>query len=137
MEPNISNNIPGSLDTTEPPANMVSNCSPNNRIPPAKPTTRPAIVDLLLKLTPQLCLSSNTNQIGAAETSIATIALGNFCSTHITAPLPPHNNSIPVTAVTTMLFRLNNLSPFIAHQINSNEPAVKNRIAPISNGGMP
>ena len=104
---------------------------------PIKPINRPIKVDRLLKLMLQLWRSSSTNQIGAAETRIATIALGNVCSTHITQPLPPPKSKIPTTAEVIRLFLLNIFSRLKSAQISISVPAVKKRIAPINKGGKP
>ena len=85
--------------------------SPNKRVMPKKPMMSPVIVDLLLKLTFHIGLSSRTNQKGAAETRMATSALGKTYATRITTPVPPNNNNIPVMDASHICFALKIFSP--------------------------
>ena len=95
------------------------------------------MIDLLLKFSDHLGLSSNTNHKGADETVMATIALGMLCSTQITIPVPKKRSNIPLIAACLIPLIPNSFSPFIIHHIAMIKPAIIKRKAPKINGGNP
>ncbi len=144
IDPAVQQNEPNNINSIDPisprlPLPEIKSIifSQNNKMIPIKPMIRPAMVGLFLKLNFHIGLSMSTNQNGAAETRIATNALGNTCSTQMTTPVPPNNISIPLTAEDLILLSVNIFSPLSKHQPSINDPAIKNRNAPRSMGGNP
>src|SRR6184192_3805511 len=119
------------------PENDLTIASPKRSTTPENPIIRPASVDLLLRFTFQLPLSNATNQIGLADTIIATIALGIDCSAQIIPPVAVKSISKPLTADDIISFLFQMRSFFKRHQASSSNPAVKKRKAPSSIGGNP
>src|SRR5438552_18281989 len=97
----------------------------------------PAIVDLLLKFSVHLGLSSTTNHMGEEETIMATTLLGKYCSTQITAPVPINSSRIPLIAASLIFFLMNNCSPLNILHTSIKLPETIKRTAPRTNGGKP
>src|SRR5580698_4851948 len=102
--PNNSSCIHPNMDEFPFPLNTSPICSLNNKITPPKPTTSPIMVALLLRLTDQLLLSNTTIQMGAEETNMATMPLGNVRSASKTTPMATNNSKKPVTAADIISF---------------------------------
>src|SRR3984885_10652855 len=102
--PKTSSNIQGSFDCASALFKMFPICSLNNNITPPKPMINPKMVALLLRFSGQCGLSSTTNQIGAEDTNIATIALGKVCSDQITMPFATNSNNTPVIEAVMISF---------------------------------
>jgi len=117
--------------------NILEICSLNSKITPASPISIPVIIDLLLKFSAHLGLSSNTNHSGADDTVIATIALGMLCSTQIIIPFPKKSSKIPLIIACLIPRMANKFSPFMRHHAAIINPAKMNRNAPKMNGGKP